>query len=138
MRSYNAYREICGFKTAEDFDDLIDVFHPEVMQFTKHLKIKKLNDNFCAWFLQLIKRFKELYSSVDDIDLFIAGVNEAKVKGAYVGPTFQCMIAYQFLNLKRGDRYFYDLEGQPGSFTKGMTQLHKLVVLVSSELRPVY
>ena len=28
-------------------------------------------------------------------------------------------MADQFLRLKRGDRYFYDLEGQAGSFTEG-------------------
>jgi peroxidase len=72
---------------------------------------------------QLIERFKKLYSSVDDIDLFIAGVNEAKPRNSYVGPTFQCIIANQFLNLKRGDRYFYDLQGQPGSFSKGMKRV---------------
>ncbi len=59
---------------------------------------------------------------MDDIDLFIGGVNEGRVKGAFVGPVFQCLIAHQFLNLKRGDRYFHDLEGKPGSFSKGIKQ----------------
>ena len=29
-------------------------------------------------------------------------------------------MADQFLRLKRGDRYFYDLGGQAGSFTEGL------------------
>jgi len=29
-------------------------------------------------------------------------------------------LADQFLRLKRGDRYFYDLAGQAGSFTEGL------------------
>ena len=70
--------------------------------------------------LQIVNRFKELYDSVDDIDLFIAGISERAVEGALVGPTFQCIIAQQFLRLKQGDRYFYDLGGQAGSFTKGI------------------
>lgn len=61
-----------------------------------------------------------LYDSVDDIDLFIGAISERAVEGALVGPTFQCIIADQFLKLKRGDRYFYDLGGQSGSFTSGI------------------
>ena len=56
---------------------------------------------------------------MDDIDFFMAGVSERKVKGAMIGPTFQCIVADQFLRLKRGDRFFYDLAGQTGSFTEG-------------------
>jgi peroxidase len=55
-----------------------------------------------------------LYASVEDVDLYIAGVSERPAKGAVVGPTFQCIIADQFLRLKRGDRYFYDLGDQSG------------------------
>ena len=38
---------------------------------------------------------------------------------ALVGDTFLCLIGDQFARLKLGDRYFYDLGGQSGSFTQG-------------------
>ncbi|KAK4008473.1 hypothetical protein OUZ56_013613 [Daphnia magna] len=95
LRSYNDYRELCGVGRATNFDGLVDLIDPVIIQ-----------------------RFKAVYNSVDDIDLFIGGVSEAKAEGAYVGPTFQCILADQFLKLKRGDRHFYDLGGQPSSFTQ--------------------
>lgn len=66
-----------------------------------------------------------LYRSVEDIDLFIAGISERSAKGALLGPTFQCIMADQFLRLKRGDRFFYDLGGQPHSFTIGEWCCHR-------------
>ncbi|KAK4008306.1 hypothetical protein OUZ56_013450 [Daphnia magna] len=92
---YNTFRALCGLHRAKDFKDLLDVISPAI-----------------------VERFELLYDSVDDIDLFIGGISESKVEGASVGPTFQCMIAQQFSRLKRGDRFFYDLAGQPGSFTE--------------------
>ncbi|KZS13261.1 Peroxinectin [Daphnia magna] len=95
LPGYNAYRVLCGLPRAEEFHDLLDVFPPRI-----------------------VEKFEFLYASVDDIDLFIAGVSERPAPGAMVGPTFQCIIADQFLRLKRGDRFFYDLIGQTGSFTE--------------------
>ena len=76
-----------------------------------------------TYILQIVDKFAALYDSVDDIDLFIGAMSEKLAPGALVGPTFQCIIADQFLKLKRGDRFFYDLAGQPSSFTEGTEQL---------------
>jgi peroxidase len=69
-----------------------------------------------------VDKFAKLYETVGDIDLFIGAMSERLAPGALVGPTLQCIISDQFLKLKRGDRFFYDLAGQPSSFTKGMKQ----------------
>ncbi|XP_046649289.1 peroxidase-like [Daphnia pulicaria] len=95
LPGYNSYRANCGLPRSKDFDGLIDLI-PR----------------------QTVNKLKYLYASVEDVDLYIAGVSERPAKGAVVGPTFQCIIADQFLRLKRGDRYFYDLGGQSGSFTE--------------------
>ncbi|XP_046638989.1 peroxidase-like [Daphnia pulicaria] len=95
LPGYNDYRALCGIPRAKKFSDLLDLISPAI-----------------------VERFELLYDSVDDIDLYIGGVSEDKAEGALIGPTFQCIVADQFLRLKRGDRYFYDLGGQPGSFTE--------------------
>lgn len=54
---------------------------------------------------------------MDDIDLYAGGVSERSVKGGIVGPTFACIIASTFRNLRLGDRYWY--ENKQAGFTPG-------------------
>ena len=61
---------------------------------------------------------KEVYQSVDDIDLFIGMTLEKRTHGGLCGDTFQCLIGDQFARLKTGDRFFYDLSNQKGSFNE--------------------
>lgn len=70
------------------------------------------------WF-QDISLLKKHYHSVDDIDLMVGILLEKLSDGAVVGPTARCLIADSFYRLKAGDRFFYDVQGQPGSFTPG-------------------
>ena len=67
----------------------------------------------------MISGLQRIYRSVDDIDLFPGGIAETPLKGAVLGHTFICIVGDQFTRLKMGDRYFYDLQGQAGSFTAG-------------------
>nr|XP_045591926.1 peroxidase-like [Procambarus clarkii] len=92
---YNELREACGLPRARTFEDLLDVIRPEV-----------------------VRVLQQLYASVDDIDPFIAGISERRVPGAFLGPTFRCIVGEQFTRLKRSDRFFYDLGGMPTSFTE--------------------
>uniref|UniRef100_T1JID4 Peroxidase n=1 Tax=Strigamia maritima TaxID=126957 RepID=T1JID4_STRMM len=57
------------------------------------------------------------FRHVDDIDLFPAGIAEYRVEGAIVGPVFSCILAQQFRNLRKGDRFWYENGGHKGAFT---------------------
>ncbi|XP_069940167.1 peroxidase-like [Cherax quadricarinatus] len=98
---YNELRERCGLPRARKFEDLLDVFPSRTM-----------------------KALSRLYSSVDDIDPFVAGISERQAPGSILGPTFRCIVGDQFTRLKRGDRFFYDLGDLPSSFTEA--QLHSI------------
>ncbi|XP_037093507.1 peroxidase-like isoform X2 [Pollicipes pollicipes] len=93
--SYNEMRQKCGLQRASRFEDLYGEIPNEV-----------------------VDRMRSIYRSVDDIDLFVAGIAERPVPGALLGHTFLCIVGDQFARLKKGDRYFYDLGGQQHSFTE--------------------
>lgn len=57
---------------------------------------------------------------MDDIDFIVGALLEMPAEGSKVGPTSQCIIADNFYRQRIGDRFFYDIRGQPGSFTSGM------------------
>lgn len=56
---------------------------------------------------ELQQKLKTLYGTVDDIDLWVAGLAEDHVRGSSVGPTFQAIIVDQFQRLRTGDRFWY-------------------------------
>lgn len=63
---------------------------------------------------------------MEDIDLIVGLLLEKISDGAIVGPTTQCLIADNFYRYKAGDRFFYDVLGQPGSFTPSKFNLQKI------------
>lgn len=91
---YNAFREMCGMKRARDWNDLNGVFTNNTLQ-----------------------KYASLYNSVDDIDLWSAGISEKAAPGSMVGPIFGCIMGHTFKNLRFGDRFWYENAGEPSSFT---------------------
>uniref|UniRef100_A0A1I8BNY5 ShKT domain-containing protein n=1 Tax=Meloidogyne hapla TaxID=6305 RepID=A0A1I8BNY5_MELHA len=96
VRPYNDYREICGLKRLTSFQQWPEVIEPEVRN-----------------------RVAALYSSIDDVDLYVGGLLEAPIDNSLLGPTFSCIIADQFRRLRDADRFFYL---NPGVFTQSQVK----------------
>ena len=77
MPGYNAYRKACGLRQLTSWRQ-----RPTEVD-------KKYWD-----------KLKDVYNTVDDIDLYVGGVGETSVRGGVVGPTFACLIADQVRNKK--------------------------------------
>ena len=68
LQGYNAFRELCGLGKAKSFDRLANLIPRKIVQ-----------------------KMKEIYESVDDVDLFIGGISETPASGSILGPTFQVL-----------------------------------------------
>lgn len=91
---YINWRKPCGLSPIKSWNDLDNVMGPRSAQ-----------------------RIRLAYKNIEDIDLFVGGLAERPVSGGLVGPIFSCIIAQQFSNLRKGDRFWYENEGFESSFT---------------------
>eukprot|EP00088_Acartia_fossae_P047570 TRINITY_DN5158_c0_g1_i3.p1 TRINITY_DN5158_c0_g1~~TRINITY_DN5158_c0_g1_i3.p1 ORF type:complete len:378 (-),score=50.09 TRINITY_DN5158_c0_g1_i3:360-1493(-) len=87
--SFNKWRKFCGFHPINTWEEAYKVLIPET-----------------------VEKFKRLYVTPEDLDLWSAGLSEQCEPGALVGPTFSCLMSLQFANYKYGDRFYYEHEGQ--------------------------
>ena len=92
---YSEWRQFCDLPAVNSFSDLRAVMADSV-----------------------IAKLQRVYKDVKDIDLFTGGLAEIPNKGAAVGPTFGCLLGRQMYYYKRGDRYWYENDIPPSSFTK--------------------
>ncbi|XP_022248251.1 peroxidase-like isoform X2 [Limulus polyphemus] len=95
IKGYSSYAQMCNGPLLSSFDDF-----DKIMPITVR------------------KKLQDLFESVEDVDLFSAGVSEYPLPGAVVGPTFGCIIANQFARIKHGDRFYFENIMTAGSFTK--------------------
>ncbi len=56
----------------------------------------------------LAGKLKDLYGSINNVDLWVGGLAEDHVKGSSLGPTFQAILADQFERLRDGDRFWFE------------------------------
>ncbi|XP_023335820.1 chorion peroxidase [Eurytemora carolleeae] len=99
LAPYNIWREQCGLK-----------------RFTAWIQMETVMEK------TTVNRLENVYEHVDDIDLFTGGMAEKPVVGGIVGPTFSCILGQQFLNLRKGDRFWYENGDHPGAFTPSQLQ----------------
>ncbi|XP_078679273.1 eosinophil peroxidase-like [Branchiostoma floridae x Branchiostoma belcheri] len=90
LPGYNAWRVKVGLRRARRFADL-------------SREIPDVNTR---------QKLESVYSDVDDIDLFVGGLAEESMPGGVVGPTFACLLAMQFQDLRKGDRFWFENRGQ--------------------------
>ncbi|XP_050422954.1 lactoperoxidase-like isoform X2 [Adelges cooleyi] len=93
LPAYPHWRKFCGFPRPENFDNLNDV-----VEQTTLLSIK------------------QLYKSVNDVDAYTGMISEKPLPNGLLGPTLTCLLADQFVRIKRGDRYWYETEEKPQAF----------------------
>ncbi|XP_022188065.2 peroxidase-like protein isoform X2 [Nilaparvata lugens] len=75
------------------------------------------------------KLLAELYKNPNDVDLLVGGMVERVLPGSLMGPTFTCILANQFTKLRESDRYWYENDIPPTSFSKGQLQEIRKVTL---------
>ncbi|XP_060583221.1 peroxidase-like [Ruditapes philippinarum] len=72
-------------------------------------------------------KIQNVYSHVDDIDLFAGAMTETLLPDSSVGPTFACLLGKQFKKLRIGDRYWHETNNPIIRFTNDqLTELRKV------------
>ncbi|XP_057660218.1 uncharacterized protein LOC130896263 [Diorhabda carinulata] len=108
---YTKYLKLCNkpLKTIERFTDL-EIF-----------RIQKSN----------LVHLEQLYKNPNDIDLIVGAILEEPLPGSLLGPTFNCLLKKQFQLLRESDRFWYENDLPPSSFTNNQLKEIKKTTLSS-------
>ncbi|KAF5308960.1 hypothetical protein FQR65_LT00042 [Abscondita terminalis] len=101
LPGYTTWRQHCKLHRPRNFSDLVD-------------DIDEIS----------LARLQQIYRHVDDIDLYSGAISEKPLESGILGPTFTCLVADQFVRLKRGDRMWYENPYKPHAFT--LEQLNEI------------
>ena len=71
------------------------------------------------------------HRDIEDLELFVGGISEKRMKGTAMGPTFACINGMQFYHSKFGDRFWYEHGDEAGSFTLGKNLYQKKIGTVA-------
>ena len=72
------------------------------------------------------RRILELYGTMETVDLYVGALAEQSLPGSVLGATLACIIAETFVNLRDGDRFYFE---NPKVFTPA--QLKEILTKVS-------
>ncbi|KAK3578125.1 hypothetical protein CHS0354_010075 [Potamilus streckersoni] len=76
-----------------------------------------------------VMKLRSVYRHPDDIDIFPGGISETPLPGGVIGPLFGCIVGQQFLNLKKGDRFYYENAFPNTGFTEAQLNSVKKMTL---------
>jgi len=104
--AYVVWREACGLTPLRNWGQLLTIMDEDT-----------------------VGRLRITYKYLDDIDLFAGAMSEKPVIGGIVGPTQACIIAQQFLNLRHGDRFWYENGDKDSAFTPSqLSEVRKMTL----------
>ncbi|MEQ2240993.1 hypothetical protein ILYODFUR_020852, partial [Ilyodon furcidens] len=89
LPGYSSWRKFCNLSVPNTTSDLAEIF-----------------GNFT-----LAHKFKVLYGTPHNIDVWVGAISEPALPGGRVGPLLSCLLARQFRALRDGDRFWWERNG---------------------------
>uniref|UniRef100_A0AAY5KIH3 Eosinophil peroxidase n=1 Tax=Esox lucius TaxID=8010 RepID=A0AAY5KIH3_ESOLU len=89
LPGYSSWRALCGLSVPNTTSDLADILGSP----------------------GLAEKFRSLYGTPQNIDVWVGAISEPPLAGGRVGPLLACLLARQFRALRDGDRFWWEREG---------------------------